>query len=108
MNTDLFCRYPDHEDQRLRFPVGAIIETVSPVAHLGSAIPVGARGKITSHCDDGRVWILFDGYSDAGHAFHTPERFIRVVELLGSDESDRTERLRAEREDASEFVSSGI
>lgn len=86
MSNNLLCGHSSHEDQRLSFPVGAIIETVSPVAHLGSAIPIGARGKITSHCDDGRAWILFDGYSDAGHTFHTPEHFIRVVELPSDDD----------------------
>lgn len=85
MSNNLPCGHPGHEDQRLSFPVGAIIETVSPVAHLGIAIPVGAKGRITSHCDDGRVWILFDDYNDAGHAFHAPEHFIRVVELPGSE-----------------------
>lgn len=72
----------DNDYQRERFPVGTVIEAVVPIGRstVADALPVGIRGKVTSHCDDGRAWVFFDGY-DEGHTFHEIEKFVRVVQL---------------------------
>lgn len=70
------------EYQRSQFPVGAVIEAITPIgrSQLRDDVPKGTRGKVTSHCDDGRAWVFFDGY-DEGHTFHEIEKFLRVVQL---------------------------
>lgn len=62
--------------------MGVVVEAIIPISRnkLGDALPVGTRGKVTSHCDDGRAWVFFDGY-DEGHTFHEIEKYLRVVQL---------------------------
>lgn len=64
--------------QREQFPVGTTVEAIIPIGRggLGADIPVGTRGNVTSHCDDGRAWVFFDG---EGHTFHEIEKYVRVV-----------------------------
>lgn len=79
------CGSDSHEDQRTRYPVNARVRTINLITcHLGT-IPTGTTGKITSHCDDGRAWVFFDGYS-AGHTFHFPEGAIEVVEQPSTEQ----------------------
>lgn len=68
-----------NEYQREQFPVGTIVEAIIPIGRgpMSDPFPVGTRGKVTSHCDDGRAWVFFDG---EGHTFHEIERFVCVVQ----------------------------
>lgn len=72
------------ENQITDYPKGARVEAIVPILCHDGAIPSGARGTITAHCNDGRAWVFFDGY-DAGHTFHEPERCIRVVRTHRDD-----------------------
>lgn len=72
----------DHEAQREHFPAGTIVEAVCSISNYPhGVIPCGSKGKVTSHCDDGRAWIFFDDYAEVGHTFHLIDDSVRVVEL---------------------------
>lgn len=73
------CGLAGHADQVERFPVGSTVESVRKIDANNFWVPSGALGRITGHTDDGRAWVLFDGYS-GGHTFHHPQDHIRLVE----------------------------
>lgn len=67
-----------HENQITDYPKGARVEAVTTIACHAGPIPPGTEGTVSTHTLDGRAYVFFDGF-DAGHTFHYPERFIRVV-----------------------------
>lgn len=89
----------NHKVQQQYFPVGTIVKSISRIGnYLHNEIPIGSLGKVTSHCDDGRAWIFFDDYAEAGHTFHCIDDFVRIVKLpeQGPTPSNESPALRAE------------
>lgn len=74
-----------HEYQRTRFPKGTRVEAIIPISQggLGEPLPVGTKGTVTSHCDDGRAWVFFDN-EGGGHTFEGIEKYVRVTEVSGA------------------------
>ena len=76
------CGLSGHDDQRWLFPVGLKVRTINTIYNFtNNPVPSGATGRVSSHCDDGRVWFDFEGYEGSyGHTFHMPSDYLRAAE----------------------------
>jgi len=68
----------DHRDLIDLWPMGVRVVAITEIdCGPNEPLPVGAIGRITAHCHDGRPWVSFSG--SHGHTFHKPEDYIARV-----------------------------
>jgi hypothetical protein len=75
--TTTLCCGHGHRDQIEKYPVGTKVRVVTEM----TGAKIGAIGKVTGHCDDGRAWISFDGHDHGNHTFHQPGDFLVIDSL---------------------------
>lgn len=81
MTKQCECGATSHQNQVRQLPIDSVVVAkvaIKTVPHL-EPVPVGTKGFVTGHCDDGRAWIFFQGFS-GGHTFHAPDAYVEIVE----------------------------
>lgn len=73
-----------HKSQQQKYATGTVVRSTASISnHEHGQIPIGAVGKITGHCDDGRAIIFFDHYPQASHTFHYINDFVQPLNPKG-------------------------
>lgn len=67
-----------HKDQIERYPRGREVKTIMPMYSNGALMPVGTKGRVIGHYEDGRACFGFE-FDNSSHTFHCPEANIELL-----------------------------